>query len=280
MKKLFFPILALALDTLNLQAQELKIPQVSTTQTITQDFGLGTIKLSYSRPNVKGRKIFGDLVPYNDVWRTGANSATVLSLTEDIKIEGNIVPAGEYALFTIPGEKEWTIILNKTAKQWGAFSYKPEQDFLRFTVKAQNLSDKIETFTIQFTDMMPASGNVKLMWDHTAVAFKLTTDFDAKVMASIDEAMKGEKKPYFQSALYYFETGKDLNKAQEWINAAEVADQKAPWIKYWKARIQLKRGDKKGAIATAEAGVKAAKEMDNMAEYVRLNQSIITEANK
>ena len=115
------------------------------------------------------------------------------------------------------------------------------------------------------------------MWDKTDVVINMTTEVDSKVMANIDAAMKGEKKPYFSAAQYYFENGKDINKALEWINAAEAADQKAPWIKYWKARIQLKAGDKKGAATTAEAGVKAAEEMKNE-EYVRLNGKILAEA--
>jgi hypothetical protein len=279
MKKLIFVFIALLVTGLNVNAQGLKMPQPSSSQTVTQEFGLGIIKLSYSRPNVKGRKIFGGLVPYGEVWRTGANSATVITFSDDVKIEGNNVPAGDYALFTIPGMNEWTIVFNKSVKQWGAYAYKPEEDFLRFKVKSEKLSSKVETFTIQFADIKPTSGAVQILWDNTAVSFKLATEVDSKVMAGIDEAMKGEKKPYFQAAQYYLENGKDLNKALEWVNAAEAADQKAPWVKYLKARIQLKKGDKKGAATTAEAGVKAAKEMNN-GEYIRLNESLIAEAKK
>lgn len=282
MKTTFKTMLLLALTvalSADLQAQGLKMPQASTSQTITQNFGLGKITLNYSRPNVKGRKIFGAMEPYGTVWRTGANSATIISFTEPVKIDGKELPAGEYGLFTIPGKSEWTVIFNKGAKQWGSYEYKESDDVLRVKVKPITLKEKVETFTIQFADVYPTSAKLQLMWENTAVNVELTTEIDATVMASIDEAMKGDKKPYFQAAQYYFSNGKDLNKALEWVNAAEAADDKAPWIKLWKGRIQLKMGDKAGAAKTAEAGLKSATEMKN-AEYVRLHTELLKEAKK
>lgn len=258
---------------------QLRMPQASSSQTVIQAFGLGNITVKYSRPNVKARTIFPNLVPYGEVWRTGANSVTTIAFSEDVTLEGKPVIAGEYALFTIPGKDSWTIILNKGTKQWGAYDYKAADDVLRFQVKPQKLADKTETFTIGFTDVFPTTAKLNLLWDKTRVVINMTTDVDTKVMASIDEAMKGEKKPYMQAAQYYFDNGKDLKKALEWINAAEAADQKAPWIKYWKSRIQLKSGDKAGAALTAKAGIEAAKAMNN-AEYVRLNSSILDQASK
>lgn len=260
-------------------AQGLKMPQASSAQTITQEFGLGTVSVKYSRPNVRGRQVFVDLAPAGKVWRTGANSATLISFTDEVQLEGNAVPAGEYALFTIPGKSEWTIILNKKVQQWGAYEYNQSEDFLRFKVKPTTTAKKVESFTISFTNVTPTKAELHLSWDNIDVPVKMTTDVDSKVMANIEEAMKGEKKPYFQAAQYYFENGKDIKKALEWINAADVADQKAPWIKYWKARIQLKAGDKKGAATTAAEGVKIAQEINNE-EYVRLNSSILTQAQR
>lgn len=260
-------------------AQGVKIPQASSTQTFTQDFGLGKITVSYSRPNVKGRVIFGGLEPYDKVWRTGANSATTIKFSEEVKIEGNTVPAGEYGLFTIPGKNEWTVILSKGSKQWGAYTYNQADDLFRLKVKPLTLKDKVETFTINFANVFPTTAQLQLMWDKTLVSVNLSTDIDDEVMASIDEAMKGEKKPYFAAAQYYYTNNKDVNKALEWINAAEAADQKAPWIKLWKARIQLKAGDKAGAIATSEAGLKAAQAMNNN-EYVRLHTAFLADAKK
>lgn len=265
--------------TAQTNAQGLKMPQASSTQTLTQDFGLGKIMVTYSRPNVRGRVIFGGLEQYGKVWRTGANSATTINFSEEVKLEGKAVPAGEYGLFTIPGKDEWTVILSKGAKQWGAYTYKEADDFLRIKVKPTKLKDKVETFTINFTNVYQTTAKLELMWENTAVALNLTTDIDSRVMASIDEAMKGEKKPYMQAAQYYYSNDKDIKQAVEWITAAEEADQKAPWVKYWKARIQLKSGDKKGAMASAEAGVKAAQAMNND-EYIRLNTAVLAEAKK
>lgn len=282
MKTTFKTMLLLALTVaLNaeLQAQGLKMPQASSSQTVIQNFGLGKITLNYSRPNVKGRKIFGGLEPYGTVWRTGANSATMISFTEPVKINGKEVPAGDYGLFTIPGKDEWTVIFNKGAKQWGAYEYKEAEDVLRVKVKATKLKDKVETFTMQFANVYPTTAQLQLMWEDAAVNVDLSTEVDATVMASIDEAMKGEKKPYFAAAQYYYSNGKDLNKALEWINAAEAADDKAPWIKLWKGRIQLKMGNKAGAAKTAAAGLQAATEMKNQ-EYVRLHTELLSESKK
>lgn len=275
---IIFPAILFSVLSLNVRAQ-LRMPQVSSAQTVTQEFGLGNVTVKYSRPNIKGRKIFSGLLPYGEVWRTGANSATILRFSDNVTLEGNPVAAGEYALFTIPGKEMWTIILNKGTKQWGAYEYKPADDVLRFQVKAAKLNDKIETFTIGFNEVFPSTAKLNLMWENTKVSINMATDIDTKIMASIDEEMKGEKKPYFQAAQYYYDNGKDLNKALQWINAAEAADQKAPWIKYLKSRIQLKSGDKNGAVLTAKAGIEAARAANN-SEYIRLNNGILVQATK
>lgn len=260
-------------------AQGLKIPQPSSGQTITQDFGLGKITLTYSRPNVKGRTIFGGMEPLGVVWRTGANAATRIKFTEDVKIEGKDLPAGEYGLFSIPGKKEWTVIFNKIADQWGAYQYKESDDVLRVTVKTTPLKDKVETLTMQFGDVTETSAQLNVMWEHSAFAVNITTSIDEKVMANIAEAMKGEKKPYFAAAQYYFQTGKDLKTALEWMTEAEKSDPKAPWFKLWKGRIQLKMGDKAAAMATAQQGIDAAK-AQKIDEYVRLNTELLAQAKK
>lgn len=281
--KLFNKAVALLMVLLGLanltSAQGLKIPQPSSGQTITQDFGLGKITLTYSRPNVKGRTIFGGMEPLGVVWRTGANAATRIKFTEDVKIEGKDLPAGEYGLFSIPGKKEWTVIFNKIADQWGAYQYKESDDVLRVTVKTTPLKDKVETLTMQFGDVTETSAQLNVMWEHSAFAVNITTSIDEKVMANIAEAMKGEKKPYFAAAQYYFQTGKDLKTALEWMTEAEKSDPKAPWFKLWKGRIQLKMGDKAAAMATAQQGIDAAK-AQKIDEYVRLNTELLAQAKK
>ncbi len=261
----------------NLNAQGLRLPQPSTAQTITQDFGLGNISLSYSRPNVKDRKIFGGLEPYGVIWRTGANSATVIKFTEAVKIEGKDVAAGEYALFTIPGKTEWTIIFNKGTKEWGSYTYNESNDVIRVKVKPMVLKDKVETFTMQFTNVYDTTAQLQLMWENTVITINLSTSIDEKVMEGIAEAMKGEKKPYFAAAQYYYSNGKDLTTALNWMNEAEKTMVDAPWVKLWKARVQLKMGDKIGATKTAKEGLEIATRIKN-GEYVRLTTQFIEAA--
>lgn len=258
---------------------QFRMPAASSLQTISQEFGLGTVTVRYSRPNIKGRNVFTDLAPYGEVWRTGANNATVISFTDEVSLEGNPVKAGDYALFSIPGKDGWTIILNKGTDQWGAYSYKQADDVLRFDVKPRKRNEKEETFTVSFSEVMPASAVMNLVWDDVQVAIRMSADIDSKIMSGIEEAMKSDQKPYFEAAQYYYENGKDLNKALEWVSAAETTDLKAPWYKYWKAKIQLKAGDKAGASASAKAGIQAAQDM-SLAEYIRLNNAILDEISK
>ena len=264
--------------SINLNAQ-VKLPAPSSTQTIIQEFGLGKITLVYARPNVKGRKIFGGMEPMDKVWRTGANAATIITFTEPVKIEGQDLPAGEYGLFSIPNAKEWTIIFNKTANQWGAYTYNQNDDVLRVKVKTNVLKDKVETLTMQFVNVTESKAQLQLMWENTTFTVNLTTDVDAKAMANIAEAMKGDKKPYMQSAIYYFTNGKDLKTALAWMVEADKADPKMPWTKLWLGRMQLKAGDKIGATESAKAGIAIATEMKND-EYIRLNNQLLVEAKK
>jgi hypothetical protein len=259
-------------------AQVPRIPEASSTQTLIQDFGLGKITITYSRPNVKDRKIFGGINPWGEVWRTGANAATVITFTEKVLIEGNSVPAGSYSLFSIPEKNEWTIILNKVVKQWGAYSYKQSEDFVRFKVKPIRVSEKRETFTMQFANSTTKASDLYLVWDHTAAAIHFETDDDAKITANIDELMKGDRKPYYFNAIqYYYENHKDVDKALGWVYEAEKVDPKGPWYKLWKSRLLLRKGDKAGAIAAAEEGIAISKTTKDD-EYERLNQQALDQA--
>ena len=260
-------------------AQQLpRIPEASPTQTIIQDFGLGKITVVYARPNVKDRVIFGGINPYGQVWRTGANWATTINFTEGVIIEGYPVPAGSYSLFTIPGKDEWTVILNKTAKQWGAYNYKQGQDLLRIKVKPKPLPEKLETFTIQFANETTQSSDLYLAWDNIAVPIHLKTNDDSLITANIDELMKGDRKPhYFNAIQYYYENNKDMAKALGWALEAEQADPKGPWYKLWEARIRLKMGDKNAAAKAAQEGVDLATASKDD-EYIRLNQAVLDKA--
>lgn len=279
MKKAFLSIATVALlfvGTEMAQAQ-VKLPPASSTTTITQGLGIKNISLTYQRPNMNGRKIFGTLVPYNEVWRTGANNIPSITFQEEVTIEGNTVPAGTYGLFTIPSANEWTVVLSKNPKQWGAYQYKPEEDFLRFKVKPQKLADQVETFTITFDDVTPKSTKLSMAWENTKIGFTIQTDQSKEIMASIDQAMQGEKKPYFQAAQYYFNNNLDIKKAAEWVKSADQGNTGAPHIKYWKSRILNKSGDKDGARKAAQEGIEMATKANN-GEYIKLNTQALNEA--
>ena len=254
--------------------QGIKTPAPSPTQTIKQDFALSSVEVTYSRPAMKGRTIMGDLVPYDKLWRTGANAATRIKFGEDVKLNGKPVPAGEYVLYTVPGQNNWEVILNKGLKNWGIDGYKKEDDVVRFEAQPQQLPFPIESFMITFENVRPNAMNLMILWDQTMVPIEVTADIDGKIMAQIDEAMKTEKKPYFQAASYYYENGRDLKKALEWADAATKGSPDAYWIFHLKAKIQAKMGDKAGAKATATKSIALAKTAKND-DYVALNEKLI-----
>lgn len=249
---------------------QIKLPSASSTQTVTQGLGIKNINLTYQRPNVNNRVVFGGLVPFGEVWRTGANNIPSITFEEEVMIEGNKVPAGTYGLFTIPNKNEWTIILSKNVQQWGAYQYKKEEDFLRFTVKPQTLGSTVETFTIAFEDVTTKSTKVTLAWEKTKVGFTITTDQSKEILANIEKGMQGDKKPYFQAAQYYFNNNLDIKKAADWVKKADEGNTSAAHIKYWKSRILAKAGDKAGAKQAAQEGVEMATKGNNP-EYIKLN---------
>ena len=281
MKKTLFTVLmaaGLLLSLSEAQAQA-KLPQASSTAKIEQTVGIRSIHLTYQRPNINSRTIFGDLVPYGQVWRTGANNIPAITFEETVTIAGKTIPAGTYGIFSIPTKGDWTIILSKNVKQWGSYQYKQEEDFVRFSAKAHKTAEKVETFTIAFDNVTPKGTDLSLAWENTKVSFHIAVDQSKEIVASIEEAMKGDKKPYFASALYYFNNNLDIQKALTWVNEAEKESPQAVHIKYWKAKMQLKAGDKAGAIKTATEGVNLAK-ASNTEEYVKLNSQVLKEASK
>ncbi|MNX70621.1 hypothetical protein D3C86_1018890 [compost metagenome] len=282
MKKSILTLCAATLLTFSISSTsfaQVKLPQASSTTSITQGLGIKNLSLSYQRPNINGRVIFGGLVPYNEVWRTGANNIPVIKFEEEVTIEGNKVPAGTYGILTIPTQGEWTIILTKNSNQWGAYTYDKKDDLIRFNVKSTKLPNKVETFTMQFENVTTNAATLSLAWENAYTKFTIKVDQTKEILANIDEAMKGDKKPYLQAAQFYLTNNLDLNKALVWANEAEKGNPEAPYIRYWKAKIQLKAGDKKGAIATAKKGLEIAQK-ENNTEYVKLNTQVIQEASK
>jgi len=254
-------------------AQELKTPQPSPTAYIKQNFGLSQIEISYSRPGVKGRKIFGDLVPYGKVWRTGANNATTITFGDDVTIGDKKVPAGNYGILTIPGENEWTVIITKQTDVTSPAAYKQDQDVVRVTVKPYQLPFSIETFTIGLGDITGDSCKLELMWDNVYVHVPITTDVDSKVMNQIKDVMQSDNRPYFQAALYYIENGKDLNQAVTWLDKAIAQNPDGFYIYYQKARALAKLGKKQDALAASNKSIELAKTAKND-DYVALNEKL------
>lgn len=259
------------------QAQ-LKTPNPSVAQTIKQEFALTNIELSYSRPSMKGRRIMGDLVPYGAVWRTGANNATTISFADDVIIGGKTVPAGKYGLLSIPGASEWTIIISKQTNVTSPAAYKQDQDVVRVTAAANQLPFPIETFMFLFENVTSNSIDLMMAWENTVVSFPIRMEVDSKVMAQIDQAMKGDKPPYFQAAMYYLQNGKDVAKAADWLDKATKADPNAFWVWHQKASALAKLGKKAEAIAAAKKSIELAKAAQNN-DYVELNNKLLATLN-
>jgi len=272
MKKLFL-LVAASYIFFSTEAQQLTTPQPSPTANIKQNFALSNIEISYSRPGVKGRKIFGDLVPFGNVWRTGANNATTITFGEDVTIGGKKVAAGKYGLLTIPNATEWTIIITKQLDVTSPSAYKQDQDVVRVTAKPATTPFTIETFMITVDDIKSNSCSIGMGWETTWVSFEITADVDGKVMKQINDVMQSDSRPYFNAALYYIDNGKDLNKAVEWLDKAYAQNSEAFWVLYQKARAQKMLGKKTDAIATSNKSMEIAKKAKNE-DYVALNEKL------
>lgn len=279
MKKLFTSILVAACFLAEAQIQ---VPAASPAGSVSSVVGLTTIKVDYSRPSVKGRKVFGEkdvMHKYGDIWRTGANSGTKISFSDDVTVEGTKVPKGEYLILSWPGAAEWTVSLYKDVSLGGNIAgYKKENEVANFKVKTEKLANKVETFTVSIDDIAAdnKSAYVTISWENVAFRFNVAVDFDAKVMKSINDNTRVSPNAYAQAARYYYESGKDQKKALEFIDQAIAGNPNAFWNVHLKAQIQQKLGDKKGALATAQQSLELAKKnADGDFGYVKLNEELI-----
>jgi len=258
---------------------QVQTPQPSPAASVFTVVGLTDVKIDYSRPSLKGRKIFGEkdvMYPHGTIWRTGANAGTKISFSDDVKVEGIVVPKGEYLIFTWPGATEWTVSLYKDLSLGGnTNAYDKSKEAANFKVKSEKLTSPVETFTINIGDIAAdsKSAKVQLAWEYTSVKFTITVDYDAKVMKSIAANTKVNPGNYQQAAVYYLENGKDIKQALEWINLALEANPTAFWILYQKARIQKAAGDKAGALATSKASWEAAQKAGNR-DYQTMNEEL------
>jgi len=277
MKKLIFSVIVACL--LFTAEAQLKTPAPSPTQNVKQDFGLASIELSYSRPAVKGRKIFGDLVPYGQVWRTGANQATTITFGDEVTIGGVKLPAGKYGILTVPDKKSWTIIISKQTDITSPQGYKKDMDAVRVTANVSSTKSTVESFTMQFANVKPTSCDLQIMWDKSAVVLPIATEIDGKIMANIEKEMKGDKPPYFEAAMYYMNNGKDLNQALSWFNKAVEAQPDAFWVQHQWANCLAKLGQKNEAKAAALKSKELAMAAKND-DYVKLNDKLLKELAK
>ncbi len=251
-----FTIALLVFVAFSAEAQDgLQFPTLSPVTEISQEAGLTEIGLSYSRPSAKGRKVFGELVPFDKLWRTGANASTKLTFNESVSIAGNELSAGTYALYSIPGEKTWTMIIhtNTGHRSIAGDTYNPEEDAFRFEVESKSISNYIETFTIQFTDIKTDQISITLSWENTMVSFPIDLEVDTKIEAQIAET-GDDLNPFalFRVSEYYYHNDKSLAKAEDWIRQALVKSPENFRFGLLHAKIVQKKGENKRALEIIE----------------------------
>lgn len=253
-------------------------PAPSPSATLTQMVGLTEVTVEYSRPAMKGRTIFSadGLVPFGNVWRTGANSATKITFSDDVTIEDNKLAAGSYAILTKPGASSWAVhFYNHQSTNFG--SYLEEDPNLVVNVTPAKMDATLESFTINIDGMNNSGATLQLAWENTVVPIAIGVDVDTKVMASIDRVMAGPSaNDYNNAATYYHEAGKDLKQALEWSNMATSGDSPRYWMVRRKALILADLGMKKEAIQAAKQSLELAKTAGNN-DYVKMNEKSIKE---
>lgn len=261
---------------------QISTPAASPSTTLSQTLGLTKITLDYSRPSVKGRKIFGDLVPYGKVWRTGANKITSIKFDDEVYVHGAVMKAGSYGLYTIPGKNEWTIIFNRDDKQWGSYGYDINKDVIRFNVQPMQPQEFTEQMTIDFVEFTPTSTNLSIKWESTEVRFKIELrGIDEKIMAEIAEKTAktdATTDTYFSAADFYYQKGVKLDQALAWANKV-VEKEKEYWTYQLVARIAAKQNNCAVAIPNAEKSMELAKKAGDDA-YIKLNQAVLSQCKK
>ena len=276
MKRQLITIFAIALLSGGAYGQ-VKTPAPSPACTIKQTVGLTDVEIEYSRPSVKDRKIFGDLVPFGEMWRTGANASTKIGFSNDVKIAGKDVKAGKYALYTIPGVDSWTIIFYKDLNAGGMPDpYKEEEELMRFTVPSKKVDYKMESLLIQVNNLRNNSATIELYWENTVVGFDVDFKTDALVQAGIDKVLNGPSaNDYYLAARYYNEEKKDLVQALSWVRKSNEMESRY-WRLYLQADLEAQLMQYDAAIASAERS-KSLAQADNDMTYVRRNEKLIAD---
>ena len=260
---------------------QIKTPQPSPAAKLEQVVGLTDVTVEYSRPAMRGRTIFGGLVPFGEIWRTGANANTKITFSDDVTIDGKDLKKGTYAIYTIPNKTSWEVIFYSDAANWGnPAKWDESKVALKTTAEVTPLPMNIESFTMTCDDVNSDSAVLGMLWENTYVGVKFEVPTDKTTMKNIETAMAGPtKNDYFQAATYYHTAGKDLKQALTWIKKAVEGDDPAYWILRRMSLIQADMGDKAGAIATAKRSLAAAEKAGN-ADYVKMNKESIAEWTK
>lgn len=262
---------------------QVQVPQMSTKAKIEQVVGLTDISIDYTRPNMRGRSVFGDLVPYGRMWRTGANVNTMITFGDDVVIDGKTLKKGTYALYTLPKAESWDVIFYANTNNWGLpEKWDDSKVALKTTVKPIALTRNVETFTLAINNVNVDAADLEISWEKTMVAVRIEVPSEKLALASIDEVLAGPKAvDYYAAAQYYFLINKDMNKALNWINKAiELKGEEAPYyFVRLKSQIQAKSGDKKAAIETAKKSLSMAEKANN-ADYIKMNKDSILEWSK
>lgn len=277
MKKIMLSLAVLGMS-FNASAQ-IQTPQPSPFSKVEQKVGLTDVTLEYSRPNMRGRTIFGDLVPYGKVWRLGANNNTKITFSTDVTVDGKELKAGAYALFAIPNENSWDIVFYSNASNWGAPQELDESKIVaKVAAEIYPLPMDIETFTMTFDDLSSNGATLGIMWANTYAGIKFEVPTDKMVGASIDKVMNGPGAgDYYAAAVYYLQEGKDAKQAKTWIDKAMSMTPKPAFYQLrQQSLIYAKAGDKKGAIEIAKKSLAASKEANNM-DYVKMNTDSLKE---
>ena len=281
MKNFFLSLLFVAVAIIANAQSPLKLPALSPNAKIVQDFSTSSIEVSYSRPSMRGRKVFGDVVAYGKVWRTGANSPTRIKIGEDLEIDGQKVKAGEYTLYTRPGREMWEVVLSNGTGSIGPEGYGKEFDVARFSIKPTLLEHNVQTFTIQITDITFNTCKLELLWERTLIAIPVVAHNEDRLDENIEKTLsKPAQSPYFAAASYYFESDKKIDLANTYVDKALEQDPKAFFIWYLKARIERKLGHNEEAIAAAKKSIELSKGTANELEYLHNNTKLIDDIHK
>lgn len=259
MKRFFLSTLLVGGLLFTATAQDFHMPKASPTTTVKQGFSTSYISLNYSRPGVKGRAVFGAMIPYGKIWRTGANSATKISFGEDVMLSGNKVEKGTYELYTIPGEEEWEIILNSDLGNWGAAGYDKNKNVLSFKVPVTPLKEIQESFRISIENLRRTSCTIDLAWGKVKVAIPVKADNNEEILAYLEDKLKGEKPPYSTAAGYYMRTNQKLDDALKYYDLAIKSNPKAYYLFWHKAEVLEKLGRHEEAVKAAKKAATLAK---------------------